>query len=158
MTRLLPPSVSPAPRPDSPPEPGRADLRPLGDTTAAFDLAPLRRLRALAGEAAAAELFARLNEDLAAARLGLRRAAALGDLGALRAHSHVAIALAGTAGAMALHADAVALNELANADMAADRLPALTLALDHGLAQLAQAVRREAQSPPPAADNPTQNI
>ena len=65
--------------------------------------------------------------------------------------SHVVIALAGTAGAEALHNEALTLNEMAHAGAAPDRIAALALAIDTGLEQLAQAVRREAQSPPPDA-------
>jgi hypothetical protein len=72
---------------------------------------PLKDLARIAGLINAAELFARLDEDLQAARTGLIRAAALGDLAALRDHSHVLVALAGTAGEAELHDLAIRLNQ-----------------------------------------------
>lgn len=76
-----------------------------------FSAAPLARLRELAGASAGHELLARLREDLSAVREGL----ATGDAAQVRAQSHVLIALAGTAGAVRLHAMAQELNRLAQA-------------------------------------------
>ena len=73
----------------------------------------LQDLMRMAGPAAA-ELFARLEEDLLTARSGLGRAG-LGDLVALRDHSHVLMALAGTAGEAELHDAALRLNQMAQA-------------------------------------------
>jgi CheY-like chemotaxis protein len=129
---------------------GRAVLSALGTppspNPSPIDPAPLRRLRHIAGKEAAQELFARLEEDLIAAQTGLQTAVRSGDLQGIRAHSHVIIALAGTAGANHLHEEAVTLNGLAHANAPAERLGALALALDDGLAQLVTTVRHEAQS------------
>lgn len=130
---------------------GRAVLTALGTPDARpapsmIDPAPLRRLRAIAGKDAAQELFTRLEEDLIAAQTGLRTAARSGDLPGIREHSHVIIALAGTAGASQLHDDALALNAMAHTKPPSERVCALALALDHGLAQLVATVRQEAQS------------
>lgn len=132
-----------------PVELGRAVMAALGGHLTPppppIDPAPLRRLRAIAGKEAALELFARLEEDLIAAQTGLQTAATAGDLQGIRSHSHVIIALAGTAGAMRLHDEAVALNGLAHAKAPSERLVPLALALDHGLAQLVATVRHEAK-------------
>lgn len=109
-----------------------------------LDLAALRRLRQIAGPAAAAELFQRLTEDLADARSGLAQAAARADTAALRAHSHVIIALAGTAGAQWLHERAITLNARTHDDSPVAALQAMAAELDRGIDQLLQAVRQEA--------------
>lgn len=101
----------------------------------------LRRLADIAGPDAAAELFLRLAEDLERARVGLVQAAQDGDTAALRQHSHVLIALAGTAGATALHDDAVLLNGLAHSGGAAERLKALAVAMNDGISDLLSAVQ-----------------
>lgn len=100
----------------------------------------LRRLAEIAGPAAAEELFLRLGEDLERVRAGLARATKDGDANAIRQHSHVLIALAGTAGATVLHDDAVRLNGLAHAGGAPERLMALAAALDGGIGSLLGAV------------------
>ena len=73
----------------------------------------LQDLVRMAGPAAA-ELFARLEADLQTTRSGLGRAA-LGDLVGLRDHSHVLMALAGTAGEADLQNAALRLNQMAHA-------------------------------------------
>lgn len=125
---------------------GQAVLDAMGATATLppIDPAPLRRLRAIAGHDAAIELFARLEEDLTCAQAGLKQAAMDGNLAGVRAHSHVIIALAGTAGATRLHDEAVALNGLAHNSASSEYLTALALALDLGLAQLVATVRQEA--------------
>lgn len=105
------------------------------------DLSSLQRLAQLAGPDAAAELFLRLEEDLAAARDGLAAAAQSASYSEIRAHSHVIIALAGTAGAMHLHDDAVSLNGMAHDHAPIERVIALAKALDIGLDGLLRAVR-----------------
>jgi two-component system aerobic respiration control sensor histidine kinase ArcB len=127
---------------EPPPAPAR-DPRP--------ELRSLARLRQIAGPEAAAELFDRLQDDLATARAGLARAAVARDLGGIRAHSHVIIALAGTAGAMALHEDAVTLNGMAHDNEPAERIIALAERLDLALGGLLDTVRQAARQAATAA-------
>lgn len=101
----------------------------------------LRRLAEIAGPEAAQELFARLGEDLARARAGLAQAAAKGGLAALRQHSHVLIALAGTAGETALHEAAADLNAMAHAGGPIERLTALAARMDAGIGELIRTVQ-----------------
>ena len=124
-----------APRPTLP-RPPSPELRSLG------------RLRQIAGPEAATELFDRLQEDLATARGGLARAAATRDLDGIRAHSHVLIALAGTAGAMGLHEDAVMLNCMAHDQEPAERVIALAERLDGAIGALLDTVRQVAIAVP----------
>lgn len=79
--------------------------------TTAFQPAAVTRLLQLAGPDLAAELQRRLVDDLA--RVANCIAVAKGDFAALQAQSHVLIALAGTAGASALHANADRLHQMA---------------------------------------------
>ena len=104
---------------------------------------PLQDLVRMVGPAAAAELFARFDEDLQTTRSGLGRAAASGDLAALRDHSHVLMALAGTAGEAELQDNAQRLNGLARAagpDLTA--LKALLGEIDSRIAPLIGRVQR----------------
>jgi hypothetical protein len=104
---------------------------------------PLQDLVRMAGAAAAAELFARFDEDLQITRSGLGRAAASGDLASLRGHSHVLMALAGTAGEAELQDRAHRLNGLARAarpDLTA--LKALLGEIDSRIAPLIGRVQR----------------
>lgn len=104
---------------------------------------PLQDLVRMAGPAAAAELFARFDEDLQTTRSGLGRAAASGDLAALRGHSHVLMALAGTAGEAELQDKAQRLNGLARTagpDLTA--LKALLGEIDSRIAPLIGRVQR----------------
>jgi len=131
---------------------GRAIKASLGQSAPEaplHDLTPLLRLADIAGPTAAAELFARLQEDLATAQAGLTAAAAAHDLQGMRNHSHVVIALAGTVGAHTLHRDAVHLNSLAN-DPGADADTAFALAsmLGAELSGLINDVQRAALSLP----------
>lgn len=87
--------------PDSPPAP---QLEP-----ALFD-----RLLRMAGPAAAAELIERLLDDLLAAERSLLSASHGPDWLAIRAQTHVLMALAGTAGAPRLHHLAEEMNALAH--------------------------------------------
>lgn len=123
-----------------PPPPSRRPISP--------ELRSLGRLRQIAGPEAAAELFDRLQEDLATARAGLARAAATRDLDEIRAHSHVIIALAGTAGAMGLHEDAVMLNSMAHDHEPAERIIALAERLDGAIARLVDTVLQVATALP----------
>jgi hypothetical protein len=83
---------------------------------------PLQDLVGMGGPASA-ELVARFDEDLPSARSGLLRAADMGDLATLHGHSHVLMALAGTAGEAELHDLALRVNQLAHE--ARPDLPAL---------------------------------
>ncbi len=123
------------------------------------DLTPLLRLAKIAGPAAAAELFARLQEDLATAQDGLARAVTLRDLQGLRAHSHVLVALAGTVGADALHRDAIRLNGLAtDHTLGDDTVFNRATALDAALSDLIRDVQRAALSLPEAPPPPHTSV
>ena len=78
-----------------------------------IDTAPLRRLLLMAGPAHAPAIVAAFLDDLKATEFGLDRAWNGPDCAALRLHSHVLIALAGTVGDTELHATAQQLNALA---------------------------------------------
>lgn len=108
-------------------------------------LTALKRLAQLAGPEAATELFQRLEEDLLTARGGLAAAAKAGSYSQIRAHSHVIIALAGTAGAMGLHDDAVTLNGMAHDNLPIERVIALAQVLDKGLESLLNSVHLAAR-------------
>lgn len=136
---------------------GRAIRRAQGRddspiTAPSSELRTLNRLRDIAGPEAAEELFARLQEDLIAARSGLSEAACAGDIARIRAHSHVIIALAGTAGAMGLHEDAVTLNSMTHDHEPAERIIALAERLDGSIGHLLDTVR---QAAPPRDRMPT---
>lgn len=105
----------------------------------------LQRLVQLAGPDAAPDLLQRLQEDLSAAGRGLSVAATGDDLPAIRAHSHVVIALAGTAGCTALHEKAVALNGMAHDRQPMDRIAALALGLEADIVGLVDRVGRLAR-------------
>ncbi len=85
-----------------------------------IDTAPLRRLLQLAGKRDAPTLIAALLADLKTTQSGLDVAWNGPDFAALRTHSHVLIALAGTVGDTDLQALAQRLNETAHAQNAAD--------------------------------------
>lgn len=132
---------------------GRAVLRvrgiastptPASANPDAPEVLALDRLRQIAGPEAAVELFLRIEEDLSIARAGLARAVSSRDLEAVRAHSHVVIALAGTVGAGQLHADAVTLNTMAHDRTPPERVFALAEQLDAAMARLQETVRRTA--------------
>jgi hypothetical protein len=112
---------------------------PLEATT--LDMSTLRRLTEIAGPLAAAELLARLDEDLEQTRQGLCQAAAKIDMDGIRQHSHVLIALAGTAGAIALHDDAVRLNRFVHGAAPQDRILALAISLEGAIQDLRSAVQ-----------------
>lgn len=116
------------------PADAQADLPPEART--------LAHLCQLAGPDAAGELFENLHQDLSGARTGLARAAAQRDLNNIRAHSHVIIALAGTAGATALHQDAVMLNGMAHENEPPERIVALAERLDGAIGELIETVHR----------------
>lgn len=118
------------------------------------DLSSLQRLARMAGPEAAAELFDKLREDLACVRAGLAQAAGAKDLPGIRKHSHVLIALAGTAGAGDLHDDAVRLNGLAHSETAIERTTALAARLDGAIDDLLRAVRDMAPQASSAPDQP----
>lgn len=92
-----------------------------------------RRLLQLAGPQTGADLLARLVQDLLAVQEGLIFAVTPVDWDALRAHSHVLVALAGAVGATPLQTLAEDLNRAANVQQAAV-IPAL---MDKALPRLA---------------------
>ncbi|HCY99001.1 MAG: hypothetical protein A3D16_06635 [Rhodobacterales bacterium RIFCSPHIGHO2_02_FULL_62_130] len=79
--------------------------------TSAFDPTTLNRLLQLAGPDFAGELLRRLHDDLTT--VANRMTADATDCAVVQAQCHVLIALAGTAGAPDLHADADRLHQLA---------------------------------------------
>lgn len=91
-----------------------ADALPQLDQTR-FD-----HLMQIAGPQGAAELLARLDTDLRGVARGLDRALEEADWAAVRADTHVLVALAGAVGAARLHAKAEALNRAAHRNASAD--------------------------------------
>ena len=87
------------------------NVRAMKPVVEPFDPATLNRLLVLAGPDLAGELQRRLLADLTA--VADRMAAARQDCASVQAQCHVLIALAGTAGATALHADADQLHQMA---------------------------------------------
>lgn len=85
----------------------------LGDSTA------LRDLLAMAGPETAPRILRQMHSDLTACAALLAPALATDERAMIRAQTHVLIALAGTIGAMRLHARAIDLNAAAHADDAA---------------------------------------
>lgn len=81
----------------------------LGDGRALADIL------ALAGPDMAPRILAQVRADLSATAEALRPALALPDWTAIRAQSHILISVAGTIGAMRLHALAIDLNTAAHA-------------------------------------------
>jgi len=81
----------------------------LGDGRALADIL------AMAGPETAARILVQMHKDLDTTATQLRSALALPDWTAIRAQSHVLISLAGTIGAMRLHALAIDLNAAAHA-------------------------------------------
>lgn len=80
-----------------------------------FDADRFRRLLAVVGPETAPDLLHQLAEDLSSCATGIRRGSETDDWTALREASHVLISLSGSAGAMALHGLAQALNKAAHA-------------------------------------------
>ena len=79
-----------------------------------IDIAPLRRLLLMAGPVEMPAIIAAFLDDLKSTETGLASAWNGPDCAALRMHSHVLIALAGTVGDIDLQADAQRLNALAH--------------------------------------------
>ncbi|MDZ4094802.1 MAG: hypothetical protein U1D35_07820 [Paracoccaceae bacterium] len=96
---------TPAPPFPEPSVPGRG---------AEIDESHIRRLISLVGPDQALELLHRLNADLLRVQAGLTRGFVGPDWPALRTHSHVLAALAGTVGAQPLHDMSMALNQRAH--------------------------------------------
>lgn len=80
---------------------------------AGMDAAVLQNLLALCGPETGRELLVRIVKDLTTLRHGLVEAANGADSAAIRAHSHVLVAIAGTIGASGLQQMAQDLNDLA---------------------------------------------
>ena len=78
-----------------------------------IDISPLRNILEMAGPANQQALIAAFLDDLKSTEFGLDHAWSGPDCAALRLHSHVLIALAGTVGDTDLQAEAQNLNELA---------------------------------------------
>lgn len=127
---------------------------PLQPDPKALDLSILRHLTEIAGPLAAAELLARLDEDLHQTRQGLWQAVANIDLDGIRQHSHVLIALAGTAGATELHDGAVKLNGLVHAAAPKEQILALATSLEQGILDLQFAVQAMAATAPQERPTP----
>lgn len=109
-----------------------------------------RRLMQLAGPEAGPDLLARLSEDLQAVEQGLTAGLAQTDWQAIRAHSHVLVALAGAVGATPLQLLAEDLNRIAHLQQAA-ALPALAAAGLPLLNRLRQYVSDHRAGLPPAS-------
>jgi HPt (histidine-containing phosphotransfer) domain-containing protein len=95
-------------------EQARATSRPdpaalLGDGRALADIL------AMAGPGTAARILRQMHADLSETRSALRPALATSDWTTIRTQTHVLISLAGTIGAMRLHALAIDLNTTAHA-------------------------------------------
>ena len=86
---------------------------PVPKAIRAIDTTPLRNLLTMAGPANAPAIIAAFLDDLKSTEFGLDPAWNGPDCAALRLHSHVLIALAGTVGDDDLHATAQQLNALA---------------------------------------------
>ena len=78
-----------------------------------IDIAPFLRLLSMAGPLSTLEIVAAFLDDLKSTKIGLESAWDGPDCAALRLHSHVLIALAGTVGDIDLQALAQGLNGLA---------------------------------------------
>lgn len=87
--------------------------QPSADAKREIDTAPLRRLLLMAGPANAPAIVTAFLDDLKATEFGLDPAWNGPDCAALRLHSHVLVALAGTVGDTDLQALAERLNTLA---------------------------------------------
>ncbi|MFN3576735.1 MAG: hypothetical protein ACK4TJ_07135 [Tabrizicola sp.] len=127
---------------DAPPPPGSGLKQ--------FDAARLHHLLQITGPDLAAELLARLTEDLTATEAKLAKGAADLDWKALREASHVLISLSGSVGAISLQEMAENLNAIAHArdQGALDRLMP-TLAAE--LAVLIRLIRSTKPPEGPAA-------
>lgn len=126
----------------------RSQTQPETGTDAALlgDGAALRDILALAGPVIAPRLMAQIVTDLSATLDQLAPAITTRDWAQIRVQSHVLISLAGTIGAMGLHADACRLNDAAHAQDET-RLAALAPRVTADLAALVTLVtaRRNAQ-------------
>ncbi len=105
------------------------------------DLPALEALLRLAGPAEGADLLARLDEDLTRAAADLTTAQVSRDPAALRAVTHVLIAVAGALQAEPLTDDARRLNQAAQPAAAFPADAGLMQAVTAGLADLLHAVR-----------------
>ncbi len=108
---------------------------PVPKAIRAIDTTPLRNLLMMAGPANAPAIIAAFLADLKSTGFGLDPAWNGPDCAALRLHSHVLIALAGTVGDTYLQAIAQALNALAH-DQDIDKIHAMKAQTMRGLAEL----------------------
>lgn len=102
----------------------------------------------LAGPSAAHDLLAQLDRDLATVEQGMTTALSVGGTKAVRQHTHVLIALAGSVGATELYELALSLNTVAHRPDPTDLIP-LGQKLLHGTAQLRAFVRKQMAAMPP---------
>lgn len=100
-----------------------------------IDTTALRNLLEMAGPADAPAIAAAFLEDLKSTEFGLDPAWNGPDCAALRLHSHVLIALAGTVGDIELHATAQQLNALAR-DQDLVKIHAMKAQTMRGLSEL----------------------
>lgn len=105
-----------------------------------FDPSRLASLLQITGPELAAELLARLTEDLTATQDTLSAGAATADWKRLREGSHVLISLSGSVGALSLQALSESLNTVAHAQDR-DGLASLMPPLDGELAALIRLIR-----------------
>lgn len=113
-----------------------ATTTPLGD----FDPSRLSHLLEITGPDLAAELLARLTEDLTATQDLLETGVAQSDWKHLREGSHVLISLSGSVGALSLQAMSESLNAIAHRQDQ-DALDALMPPLSGELVALIQLIR-----------------
>jgi HPt (histidine-containing phosphotransfer) domain-containing protein len=105
-----------------------------------FDPTRLAHLMQITGPDLAAELLARLTEDLTATEETLTTGAEAADWNRLREGSHVLISLSGSVGALSLQAMSESLNAIAHAQNR-DELAALMPPLAAELAALIRLIR-----------------
>jgi HPt (histidine-containing phosphotransfer) domain-containing protein len=117
------------------------DLR----STLLGDGAALRDILALAGPDIAPRLLAQIVTDLSATSRQLAPALAARDWAQIRVQSHVLISLAGTIGAMDLHAAACCMNEAAHGQDEA-RLSSLAPSVTADLAALVRLVAAQSDA------------
>lgn len=109
------------------------------------DGAALRDILALAGPDIAPRLLAQIVTDLSATSRQLGPAIVARDWAQIRVQSHVLISLAGTIGAMDLHAAACGMNEAAHGQDEA-RLSSLAPSVNADLAALVQLVTEQSDA------------
>lgn len=102
---------------------GDPDLGDLHLRDPALDEEALSRLVALAGPSEGPELLRRLIADVRGVFAGITKGFAAGDRDAMRHHSHVLLAIAGTIGAQHIYQLAQHLNQCARDDTCVEAAP-----------------------------------